>query len=84
MRKKTHLEIVAEILDFCRKPQYKSNIMAHSNLSWRIFKKYLSMLESNGFLQARDNPVKYATTSKGRMFTRKWNEIVRLLESERK
>ena len=83
MTRRAHLEIISEILSFCMKPKNKTKVMSHSNMSWKGFKKYLLMLESNGLLQGHNNPAKYSTTPKGMEFIKKWKEINELLKSDR-
>ena len=83
MTRRSHLAIMAEILSFCRKPQGKTRVMYHSNLSWKVFQKYLSMLESKEFLQVHHSPMKYVTTLEGLRFIEKWSQVSEFLHSDR-
>jgi len=69
------MQIMAEILDLCKKPQLKTHVMYQKNLSWELLKKYLHDLQSQEFLQIQiqDSSVKYLTTQKGLQFLTKWN-----------
>lgn len=84
MTRRTHLEIIAEILRFCRTPQLKTRVMYHSNLSWKLAEEYLSALESKGLLQIHHSPIKYVTTQKGLGFVGKWSQLTALLCAARK
>ena len=79
MAKRTNLEITAEILNFCKKPQTKTHVMYNTNLSWQMTQKYLSQLQSRGLLEIHHSVTKYATTQKGLRFVKKWKELLELL-----
>jgi predicted transcriptional regulator len=81
MTRRTYLAIMAEILNFCRKPQCKTRVMYHSNLSWKVFQKYISMLESKELLQVHHSPMKYVTTQEGLKFIEKWSQVADLLRA---
>lgn len=76
MRRRTNLEITAEILDLCSRPLTRTQVMYKANLSWKLSQKYLSKLESQGLLEVHHSRVRYVTTQKGLEFVEKW----RLLE----
>jgi predicted transcriptional regulator len=65
MTKRTDLEIMVEMLCFCRTPQSKTKVTHHSSVPWKAFQKHLSMLVSKGFLQIHHSRIKYVTTQKG-------------------
>jgi len=79
MAKRNGLEIMAEILNFCEKPQNKTKVMYKTNLSWRMLQKYISQLQSLGLLEVHHSLTKYATTQKGLKFVEKWKELAELL-----
>jgi len=79
MAKRTNLEITAEILNFCKKPQTKTHVMYNTNLSWQMTQKYLSQLQSRGLLEIHHSVTKYAATQKGLKFVEKWKELLELL-----
>ena len=79
MVKRTNLEITAEILSLCKKPQTKTHVMYSTNISWQMTQKYLSQLQSRGLLKVHHSVTKYATTKKGLKFVEKWRELVELL-----
>jgi len=82
MARRTYIGIMAEILSFCGKPQTKTRVMYHSNLSWKALQTHLSMLESEGLLQVHYSPIKYVTTQKGLRFVEIWSQLTELLHSE--
>ena len=73
------VQIIAEILDFCKKPRYKTNVMEEINLSWGLLQKYLSYLESLGFLKIQQNSRKLVTTQEGLEFVRRWKDMMDLI-----
>ena len=83
MAKRIRLEITAEILSLCRKPQAKTRVMYRTNLSWRMVQRYLSQLLSQGFLEVQHSPTRYVTTQKGLKFVEKWRDLVELIQLRR-
>jgi len=79
MTQRNHLEIMAEILSLCKKPQTKTRVMYGTNLSYKMLQKYLSQLQSRGHLEVHHSLPKYVTTRKGLKFLEKWAELIDLL-----
>jgi predicted transcriptional regulator len=79
MAKRSNLEIMAEILSLCKKPQTKTRVMYGTNLSWQMLEKYLSQLQSLRLLEVHHSLTRYATTEKGLKFVEKWRELMELL-----
>lgn len=82
MVKTTHrpkVQIMAEILDLCRKPQSKTYVMHRANLSWVLLQKYLSYLQSQLFLEIQHNSGKLVTTEEGLKFVSRWKDMIDLL-----
>jgi len=79
MRRRTDLEIVAEILALCLKPQCKTRVMQRSNLSWKLADEYLSSLQKRGLLNVHHSTIRYVTSPKGLAFLEKWAKLKELL-----
>jgi predicted transcriptional regulator len=79
MRRRSGLEIVAQMLIFCKEPQIKTRVMYGLNLSWGMVEKYLSLLQSSALLEVHHSPTKYLTTQKGLKFLRSWEELTKLV-----
>jgi len=77
--KRDRLEIMAEILSLCLKPQIKTQVMYGINLSWKMLQHYLSNLQKLDLLAIQDETKKFVTTKRGKEFVRKWKEIQELL-----
>jgi predicted transcriptional regulator len=73
------LEITAEILRLCQKPQTKTRVMYGANLSWGLLQKYLSKLQAKRLLEVQNSQTRYVTTQKGLEFVKTWGELVELL-----
>jgi len=74
-----HLEIMAEILSLCKQPQTKTRVMYGTNLSYKMLQRYLSELQSRGFLEVHHSLTKYVASRKGLNFLEKWRELEELL-----
>jgi predicted transcriptional regulator len=83
MRRRTDLEIVAEILGLCLKPQCKTRVMQRSNLSWKLADEYLSYLQERGLLDVHHSAIRYVTSQKGLAFLEKWARLEELLPPTR-
>jgi predicted transcriptional regulator len=78
--KRDRVEIMAEILCLCTKPQSKTRIMYGTNLSWKMLQQYLAYMQEHELLEIK-NETKYGSSQKGREFVEKWNELKELLEA---
>ena len=79
MVKRDRVDIMAEILVLCSKPQTKTQVMYGTNLSWRMLQHYLSQLQSLDLLEVHGNSTKYVATQRGQEFVEKWRELQELL-----
>ena len=79
MVKRDRVEIMAEILGLCSKPQTKTQVMYGTNLSWKMLQHYLSQLQKLKLLEIDDKSTKYVTTQRGQEFVEKWKELKELL-----
>lgn len=78
--KRDRVEIMAEILCLCSKPQSKTRIMYGTNLSWKMLQHYLAYMQEHDLLKNKDKTTKYIATDKGQEFVSKWNELKELVE----
>lgn len=77
--KRDRVEIIAEILSLCLKPQIKTQVMYGTNLSWKMLQHYLSQLQKLEFLEVHNETKKYVTTKRGKELVQKWKELKELL-----
>jgi predicted transcriptional regulator len=63
--KRSHLQVIAEILDVCRQPQVKTKVLCEANISDRLFRYCLQQLLKQNMLQLHGRNKTYSTTSKG-------------------
>jgi predicted transcriptional regulator len=77
--KRDRVEIMAEILSLCLKPQAKTQVMYGTNLSWKMLQHYLAQLQKLNLLEAHTGSTKYVTTKRGKEFIQKWKELQKLL-----
>ena len=75
--KRTSLEIISDILEFCSEPRALTKIMYKTNLSYKALKTYLAKLCSLGLLG--QNSRKYVTTEKGRQFVLSLKDLENML-----
>lgn len=79
---RTSLQIYAEILAMCRKPQPKTRVMLKTNLSYKTFKKYLNKMLRLNLIEVHHSREKYLTTEKGYEFLKLCIELQRLFETD--
>ena len=77
--KRTPVEILAEILEICRKQTAKTQIMYKTNISFSGMQKSLKHLQKLGLLRLDDDAKKYLTTEKGFEFIRRYAALQDLL-----
>jgi predicted transcriptional regulator len=74
------VEIIAEILELCRKPTAKTQIMYKTNMPYRGVQKFIKRLEKLELLKLGEDDKKYVTTEKGLEFIGKYDELEQLLK----
>ena len=79
-KERTRLEIIAEILSSCKKPQNKTGLRQKVNLSWHTLTVYLDQIRPMGLLENLDGSTRYLVTQKGRRFLEEWKELVDSLQ----
>ena len=69
-QKRSYLQVVRDILDFCQKPTRKTHIMYGCNLSYAQLQRYLGLLVDAGFLRTtEDNDGRmYSLTRSGKEY----------------
>lgn len=80
--RRSHLEILGEILDLCREPHAKTRIMHKTNLSYRSLQQDLTQLQTYMLLERHHRKETYSTTEKGRKFLQKWTDLQQFLGEE--
>gem|GEM_PF-1742508 len=81
--KRTRIEIIAEILDLCRKPRTKTRLLQSINLSWQQCNSILDNILSLGLLEIHHSQTKYFTTLKGTRFLDKWKTVAETIHALR-
>jgi predicted transcriptional regulator len=77
--KRTQIEIVAEILDLCKQPTAKTQVMYKTNMAYAKVLKLLEHLQELQMLKSDKNSKKYETTEKGREYVKKYYELEKIL-----
>jgi predicted transcriptional regulator len=72
------LDVMGEILLFCREQKTQTSIMYNANLNYSQLKKMMTPLTRQGFLDKRND--KYIITKKGYQFLEVYAQIQDLLE----
>jgi len=78
--RRTNLQIYAEILNLCSKPQTKTRITQKTNLPYSTVKKYLKKVQK--LIEIHHSQEKYSTPLKGQEFLQIWIELQRFVISE--
>jgi predicted transcriptional regulator len=76
------LQIIAEILSSCIRPQKKTHIMYEANLSFQQLKSYLNKVQEKGLLELRHSEGRYVITGKGLQFLQKWLDMRQMVSEE--
>ena len=75
-----HLQIYAEILNFCQEPQVKTRVMYKTNISFTMLQKCLPQLLGFELLEMHPSEERYEKTEKGHDFLCKWKDLQKLLQ----
>jgi predicted transcriptional regulator len=78
--KRGRMEIIAEILFFCKKKRVKTNIMSKTNVNYTRLKKQLNFLTDKGMLSYSKG--KYYTTDRGHRFLELFIRLCSILDTE--
>ncbi len=76
--RRTRIDIIIDILDVAKGGVNKTSIVYRTNLNFKLADKYLELLQKQGMVE--NNPNKYKTTDKGKIFLEKAKEITQQLE----
>jgi predicted transcriptional regulator len=81
-KRRSRIEIIADILMHSQNPAKKTHIMYRCSLSFGQLKSYLRLLRLKALIQRRENSgtVTYQITEKGQTFLRKYISVLRLLQ----
>ena len=74
-KKRNRIEILAEILEFCRQPQLRTHIMYQANLSWRPVTDYLHFCREMGVIVKVGK--RYKVTERGRQLLKELREVLK-------
>jgi len=79
---RTRIQVLTEILYYCKLPRGKTWIMQKANLSYNVLQDCLQQLKELGMIVKQTESPKYATTQQGLTFLAKWMELQELLAPE--
>ena len=74
--RRSHQEIVADILEACRRPELKTRIMYWANLKWISLNRELVVLQERGLVETVG--ARYVLTEKGVRLRRQLREVLEL------
>jgi predicted transcriptional regulator len=78
--KRSQFKKLAEVLELCRKPTTKTQIMHKTNMSYSGMQKFLRHLLELELLRSSDDSTKHITTEKGLEFIRRYAVLQDLLK----
>ncbi len=79
--KRTQLEVLADILELCRKPTAKTKIMYKTNLSYQVMQKSVNQLLKLKLLIFDPKAKKFQASPKGLEFLQRYSALIALLNS---
>jgi len=74
--RRNDLDICADILKVAQTGAKKTQIVYQANLNFKIVKKYLERLISNGLLDAQQESRFYLTTARGYDFLEQYKDLI--------
>ena len=77
--KRSRIQINAEILNHCKKPRSKTNVMYKTNLCHKVVSKYIKQLQKWSLLKMYRSEALYSTTDKGLVFLQRYAELKQLM-----
>ena len=80
--RRNRLEVLTEILRFCKSPRGKTRIMQKANLSHHVLQECLQQLQGFDLVEVRPKTFDYVTTKKGTIFLEKWGQLEEFLMPE--
>jgi predicted transcriptional regulator len=81
--RRNHLQILADILSFCKTPQPKTRILYRTNTNSKLLDNYLMQLRISSLLETAPNVKKYSTTEKGTEFLETWTKLQEMMEPQK-
>ena len=80
-QRRSSFDIVADILDLCRKEQSKTSVVYKCNLNFKLISGYLQGLRDNGLLEEimRDDRVVYRCTENGVFASQEMTKVKELV-----
>jgi predicted transcriptional regulator len=78
--KRSQFKMLAEVLELCRKPTAKTQIMHKTNMSYSGMQKFLRHLIEMELVRQEDDGTKYVTMEKGREFVKRYTGLQDLLK----
>ena len=70
--RRNHIEILSDILELCKTPQTKTNILHSTNTSFALLESYLLKLQMSSLLGLESETKRYFTTEEGQKFIEAW------------
>jgi predicted transcriptional regulator len=80
--KRDRIQIVADILGSCKRPQTQTYIRRKTNISYGVLQSCITQLLLRQWLEQSEedyNQKKLTVTSKGMVFLDKWDELQRMV-----
>jgi predicted transcriptional regulator len=78
--RRDHLQILVEILELCKAPNPKTQILHNVNTNFRLLESYLLQLKAAQLIEKDPTTNKYTTTRKGLKFNKNWKALRAMME----
>lgn len=79
--RRNQLQILSDILEFCKMPQPKTRILHMTNTNFKQLERYLLQLQVSGLVE-KSLGMEFSTTSKGAEFLETWATLQIMLMPE--
>jgi len=81
--RRNHLQILSDILSFCKTPQPKTHILYRSNTNSKLLENYLTQLQVSRLLELSQETKRYITTPKGTEFVETWLKLQEMINPQK-
>jgi predicted transcriptional regulator len=78
--RRDHLQILEDILELCKTPTPKTQILHTVNTNFKLLEAYLLQLKAAELIEKNTTSCKYSTTKKGLIFIKHWKVLQTIMK----
>ncbi len=78
--RRDRLQILIDILEYCKTPNPKTQILHNANTNFKLLETYLLQLNSAELIEKTPTTNRYTTTKKGLKFIKNWKKLQAMMK----